>query len=225
MDLLALALPTFDEVTAWLAALDIGTVWAACFGVLLLCGFGLPIPEDITLVLCGYMTYLLVPADGSRGDPVTHVVLAIAIGMAGVLIGDGIMFTLGQKKGVVLAQKWPFRRILGDGRREKAAEFLAKNGPKVLFSARFMPGLRSVVFFTSGMLGLRLRTFLFFDGLAAMLSVPALVGASWYWGNDIKNVIDRARQAEQGILYVILAIAALMGLKYWWGQRKKARQT
>ncbi len=217
------ALPTFEAVTAWLQTLDIWTVWATCFGVLLLCGFGLPIPEDISLVLCGYMTYLLVPADGSRGDPALHCALAIAVGMAGVLIGDATMFTLGAKFGGHLIGKWPFRSILGSGRKELASEFLQKKGPHVLFSARFMPGLRSVVFFTSGTLGIRMRTFLFYDGLAAVLSVPLLIGASWYFGAQIHNVIEQARRAEHGILAIILAIAAGAALKYWWGQRKKAR--
>ena len=214
----------FEQVTGYFMTLDIATVWAICFGVLLLCGFGLPIPEDITLVLCGYMTYLLVPVDGSKGDPRVMAALAVMIGMAGVLIGDGIMFTLGRKFGVLLMQRWPFKRILGDGRADKARGFLQSHGPKVLFSARFMPGVRSVVFFTSGTLGIRLRTFLFYDGLAALLSVPALILSSWYWGEEIEAVIAKARAAEHGVLVVILAIIAIVGLKYWWGQRKKQKE-
>lgn len=208
----------FQDVTQFFLTLHIGTVWAVCFGVLLLCGFGLPIPEDITLVLCGYMTYRLVGLDAGL------VTLAVVIGLAGVLIGDGIMFTLGQRYGVYLVERWPFKQILGEGRGDKARAFLASNGPKVLFSARFMPGLRSVVFFTSGTLGIRLRTFLFYDGLAAMLSVPALILSAWYWGEDIENVIAQARKAEHGILLLIVGAALLMTAKWWWGQRKKKRE-
>lgn len=224
MDAILQAVPTFAEVTGFFGSLDITTVWAICFGVLILCGFGLPIPEDITLVLCGYMTYVLIPADGSQGDPRLYAAAGVAIGMAGVLIGDGIMFTLGQKLGVPLMARWPFRSLLGDGRAEKAQAFLQAHGPKVLFSARFMPGLRSVVFFTSGTLGIRLRTFLFYDGLAAALSVPALVLSSWYWGEQIEAVVAKARTAEHGILAVIVAVVVIFGVKYWWGQRKKRKE-
>lgn len=217
------ALPTFEDVTGFLQGMNLFAVWAGCFGVLLLCGFGLPIPEDITLVLCGYMTWLL-GQDGQYGDPNVLVALAIVMGMAGVLIGDAIMFTLGQRFGQVLVGRWPFASILGNGRKELAEGFLQKKGPQVLFSARFMPGLRSVVFFTSGTLGIQLRTFLLFDGLAALLSVPALIGASWYFGENITAVIDNARKAEHGILAIIVLGGGSAAVKYWLGQRKKQKQ-
>lgn len=215
-------LPTFEDVTGILQSMNLYAVWAACFGVLLLCGFGLPIPEDITLVLCGYMTWML-GSDGSYGNPNVLVALAIAMGLAGVLLGDAIMFTLGQRYGKYLMVRWPFASILGSGRKELAEGFLKEKGPQVLFSARFMPGLRSVVFFTSGTLGIGLPTFLLFDGLAAVLSVPALIGSSWYFGENINEVIAKARQAEHGILLIILIGGGGAALKYWLGQRKKAK--
>lgn len=216
-------LPDFATMTAWLSGIDLYSVWALAFGILLLCGFGLPIPEDITLVAVGYMTYFL-NMDGHYGDGRMLVALAVLIGMAGVVIGDATMFTLGARLGGKLMHRAPFRSILGSGRREKATEFLQAKGPQVLFSARFMPGLRSVVFFTSGTLGIRLRTFLFFDGLAALLSVPALVLSSWYFGEQIQDVIKYAQRSEQGILAVIAVIGVGAGLKYAWKKRKEAKE-
>lgn len=221
---LAVAVPSFDEVVAWLKTLQLGTVWAICFGVLLLCGFGLPVPEDITLVTCGYLTYLLAPPGATFADGLTLALLATAVGMAGVMIGDLTMFTLGRRFGDRLAAVWPFRVILGQGRKQKAEEFLAKRGAQVLFSARFMPGLRSVVFFTSGTLKVDYAVFLRYDGLAALLSVPALVLTSWYFGDQIAAVIDYARKAEHGILAVIVLATLAVAGKYWWGQRKKAAE-
>ncbi len=213
----------FTQATQLFATLDIVAVWGICLGVLLLCGMGLPIPEDITLVVMGYMTWLLVPAHGQPG-PALHVAGAVAVGLVGVLAGDALMFTLGQRLGIRLILRWPFRSILGHGRDQRAREFLASHGPKVLFSARFMPGLRSVVFFTSGTLGIRLRTFLFYDGLAAIVSVPALVLSAWYWGEEIQTVIDQARKAENGILAAILVLALFFGGKAWWSRRRQRLQ-
>lgn len=220
---LAGIVPDFTVITGWLSGMDLYTVWAIAFGILLMCGFGLPVPEDITLVAVGYMTFFL-NTDGHYGDPRLLVALATAVGLAGVLIGDATMFTLGARLGGRLMHRRPFSSILGSGRREKAVEFLQARGPQVLFSARFMPGLRSVVFFTSGTLGIRLRTFLFFDGLAALLSVPALILASWYFGEQIQDVIKYAQKSEQGILVVILVLAAGGGLKYWLKRRKEAKE-
>ena len=213
----------FGQIWEWLATVDITSVWAFCFGILLLCGFGLPVPEDITLVTMGYMTHRLV--DGVPGaDARVSVAIAVAIGMAGVLLGDACMFTLGRKLGGRLLPRWPFRVMFGKGRLERATTFLQEHGPKVLFSARFMPGLRSVVFFTSGTLQVPLRTFLFYDGLAALLSVPALVLSSWYWGEQIDVVIAKAQAAEHGIVAVIVVIVLAVLGKTWWSERKRRRE-
>ena len=44
--------------------------------------------------------------------------------------------------------------------------------------ARFMPGLRAPIYFTAGTVGVKFHTFLFYDGLAALVSVPAIVPAA-----------------------------------------------
>lgn len=210
------------EVTTALMSLDGLTIYGIGFSVLLLCGLGLPVPEDITLLLMGYMTYQSMPDGAPR--PHADVWLAVLIGLLGVMIGDGFMFTLGRRFGTRLVDRWPFRSILGGGRLENATSFLQRNGAKVLFSARFMPGLRSVVFFTSGTLGIPLGRFLIFDGLAALLSVPALVVSSWYWGAEFDLVVQKARQAENGILIVIIAVGLYFAFKAWRNRRKAAGQ-
>ena len=43
------------EITTALMSLDGLTIYGIGFSVLLLCGLGLPVPEDITLLLMGYM--------------------------------------------------------------------------------------------------------------------------------------------------------------------------
>ena len=66
-----------------------GYGYFAVFFVLLICGFGVPIPEDITLVAGGVISGL--------GYTNEHVMFAV--GMAGVLAGDAIMFTIGRVYG------------------------------------------------------------------------------------------------------------------------------
>lgn len=207
-----------DAIT-YLMSLDGATIYTIGFAVLLLCGIGLPVPEDITLLLMGYMTYHAMP-DGSP-RPHAWIGTAILVGIAGVMIGDSFMFFLGRRFGDKIIGIWPFRSMFGGDRLTKARAFLQRNGPKVLFSARFMPGLRSVVFFTSGTLGIRFGTFLRYDGVAMLISVPALVGAAWYWGEQFDLVIAKARQAEHGILVLILTAGGVFLLKHWIEGRRK----
>lgn len=60
--------------------------YAAVFFILLICGFGVPIPEDITLVAGGIISGL--------GFADVHKMFLVC--MAGVLIGDATMFMLGR---------------------------------------------------------------------------------------------------------------------------------
>ena len=59
--------------------------YAAVFVVLVACGFGIPIPEDITLIAGGVISGL--------GHSNAHIM--VVVGMIGVLTGDGMMFLLG----------------------------------------------------------------------------------------------------------------------------------
>lgn len=59
----------------------------AVFGVLLLCGFGLPIPEDITLVAGGVISSIACPVDGTLLDALKschEVHYMLVVSMAGV---------------------------------------------------------------------------------------------------------------------------------------------
>lgn len=79
---------------------------AMIFGMLILCGFGLPIPEDITLIAAGILSGIQV--NSTHG----HFALMLAFCLAGVLIGDGIMFIGGRVFGYKLQKYTPLRKVL-----------------------------------------------------------------------------------------------------------------
>jgi len=188
--------------------------YVAIFLILLVCGLGVPIPEDITLIAGGILTYY----------GVCDVKLMIATGLAGVLIGDSIVYYLGHHFGRRLLKKWPFRVIIDEKRIESIREQLHKHGAKVLFSARFMPGVRSTVFFATGLLHYPYRRMLMFDGLAAILSVPAIVYSVYYFGDFLESVVKWIKKVEGGIVAVIVLVVLAIGYKLWSNHRKKGRE-
>jgi membrane protein DedA with SNARE-associated domain len=115
--------------------------YLAVFVMLLICGFGVPIPEDVTLVTGGVIAGL--------GHADVHTMFAV--GMAGVLVGDGLMFILGRLYGQRISQLPGFRKVLTPARFASAQEAFQKYGKWVMFVARFLPGLRTPVFFSAGM--------------------------------------------------------------------------
>jgi membrane protein DedA with SNARE-associated domain len=181
------------------------------FGILLACGLGVPIPEDITLFVGGMLAYY----------GIANVWLMIVVCMAGVLIGDTTIFLLGAKYGRRITQKPFFHKFLPAERLKIVKEKFHEKGNKVIFAARFMPGLRAPTFFCAGTLHLPFRVFFFYDGMAALISVPAIVWTVYHFGALADQVIKMIRHVEHGIIFVVLAIVLFLFAKWYFKQRKQ----
>jgi len=59
------------------------------FVLLFLCGLGVPIPEEITLTIGGYLAY----------QELTRYPQTVFIGIAGVMIGDMALYSIGRRWG------------------------------------------------------------------------------------------------------------------------------
>lgn len=186
--------------------------YLAIFLILLACGLGIPIPEDITLFAAGVLTYY----------GVCDVWVMIAVCLLGVLIGDSFVFWLGHRFGRRLLKKWPFRLFLDETKIHGVREKLHKNGGKLLFAARFMPGVRSTIFFTTGLLHLPYRNLLIYDGAAAVISVPAIVYSVYYFGDLLEHVIQMIKKVEGGILAIIVAVILFFIVRHFYKKRGEA---
>jgi membrane protein DedA with SNARE-associated domain len=185
--------------------------YAAVFIVLLACGFGLPIPEDVTLVAGGIIS----------GMGYTHVHTMVIVGLLGVLAGDGIMFLMGRIFGQKILKFRLIAALMTPERYEKVQEKFEKYGSGVLFFARFMPGLRSPIFLTAGMSG-KVSTwkFLLMDGVAALVSVPAWVYIGYHGANNREWLLSTLKHGQNGI-FIFLGIVVLAFVVYLYSQRKK----
>lgn len=184
--------------------------YAIIFGCLLLCGFGLPLPEDIFLFVGGLLAFY----------KAADVKIMMAVCFAGVIIGDGTVFTIGHLYGKNLLKKPFMKRILPPRRLEIVKDKLHQQGNKVIFAGRFMPGLRTPIFFSAGTLHLPYRVFFFYDGLAALISVPVIVYSMYYFGEHVDKVIKIIKKVQFGVFGTILAIIVFIAFKTWWGHRK-----
>jgi len=130
------------------------------------------------------------------------------------------MFWLGERYGRQLTRKWFFRKMLPEDRLDSVRERFARWGNKVIFIARFMPGLRAPIFFSAGTFHLPFSVFFFYDGLAALLSVPAIVGCIYYFGDQLEKVIRIIKKMEHGIILTVALVVLAMVIKWYWTHRK-----
>ncbi|SMC19474.1 membrane protein DedA, SNARE-associated domain [Andreprevotia lacus DSM 23236] len=186
--------------------------YLAVFLVLLICGLGVPIPEDITLVAGGIIA----------GLGFANVHWMFAVGMAGVLVGDTFMFFAGHHWGEgVLRWRW-VARLLTPARYAAVQDKFCRYGNRVLFVARFLPGLRSPIFLTAGMSKkIPYWRFLALDGAAALISVPVWVYLGYYGAYKRDWLMMWIKRGQGGLLLVILVV--LVGVAIWAWRRHRAR--
>jgi membrane protein DedA with SNARE-associated domain len=185
--------------------------YLAVFVILVICGFGLPIPEDISLVAGGVISGL--------GYANVHVMCAV--GLAGVLSGDILMFMLGRIFGErALRLRW-VACLLTPRRYALVQAKFSRYGNRLMFVARFLPGLRSPIYLTAGMTRrVSFWRFLLLDGLAALISVPIWVYLGHYGALNHEWLLTWLGRSKVIVIIVALLILGLI-VRYFW--RRSAR--
>ncbi|QPB42682.1 DedA family protein [Rodentibacter haemolyticus] len=187
--------------------------WAVLF-VLIICGFGVPIPEDITLVSGGVIAGLYPES--------INVHLMLLVSMIGVIAGDSCMYWLGRIYGTKILRFRPMRKIVTLQRLKMVREKFARYGNRVLFVARFLPGLRAPIYMVSGITRrVSYTRFVFIDFCAAIISVPIWI----YLGEfGAKNLDWLHAQIQKGQMVIYILIAMLAVFLFWkWKKSRKAK--
>ncbi|MFC5527358.1 DedA family protein [Rhodanobacter ginsengisoli] len=187
--------------------------YIAVFIALMICGAGLPLPEDITLVAGGVIAGL--------GYANVHVMFALA--MFGVLLGDSAIFLLGHHYGARIMQ-WRFvARVLTPSRYARVQDKFHRYGNRMLFIARFLPGMRTTVYLTAGMTHrVSFLRFLLLDGLAALISVPFWVYLGYLGADNHEWLVTWIRRGQTS-LWILAGVLLLIVLVSWWRHRRRAQ--
>lgn len=199
-----------SKIFSLISGLEGTTAYLVISSVLLLCGFGLPIPEDITLISAGILAGL--GQISLRG--------AYIVGFLGVLAGDTILFSLGHHYGRRLFEKRIFKKIFTPSRIAKAEQKIHNNARMICFVARFLPGLRAPIYLCAGILRVKPSIFLLQDGLAALLSVPIWIHLGFTAGRNFGWAVEKAKELQ----YVLLGALLVGGVIYWILKKRKDRK-
>jgi membrane protein DedA with SNARE-associated domain len=137
---------------------------ALSFVLLVVAGFGVPVPEDLVLLASGAVCHR---SGGSLP-------LTIGVVYVGVLAGDCLLFLSARHFGTGLLDRRLFRGFLPPARRARIEAMFEKRGPAVIFGARHLAAIRAPVFAVAGMHGMKLPRFLVWDALGGLISVPVM---------------------------------------------------
>lgn len=148
---------------------------------------GLPLPGETSLIVAGALA--------ARHNGVT-LALVVAVAAVAAIAGDNVGFALGRRGGRWLLTRegrWAGRR-----RRylERGEHFFARHGPKAVFLARWVPGLRVIGAWLAGTHHMRWRSFLLWNALGGIA-----------WATSIALVAYLLGQAAGGLFQALGLVA------------------
>jgi membrane protein DedA with SNARE-associated domain len=178
--------------------------YAGLFLILILCGLGLPVPEDVALLAGGFLAH--------RG--VTQYPITLAVAFVGVIAGDNTLFFVGRKFGSTFIAYLGLGRPKSQRQIDRLKGFMTRNGHMAIFYARFLAGLRALIYLTAGSLGVvSPARFFIYDGLGALISVPIVVSLGYLFGAQIETIIHYLGGFENIIWIVVILSLLLYGTR------------
>jgi membrane protein DedA with SNARE-associated domain len=182
---------TQDQILSFLSSYAYEPMMVYSFIILVLTAssFGLPIPEEVTLISAGVIGYFamnpdLYPPPSPDLKPLNVWTLSVVCLIA-VFFSDLLIYWIGRIGGVKLLKSKRFAPIVSSSIYNKAVTLTKKYGALMAGVFRFTPGLRFPGHMACGVLGVSHLKFWLADGVAALLTVPTQVLLVAYYGEEI----------------------------------------
>lgn len=168
------------------------------FILIVLSGYVIPVPEEVMLLLAGYIAAL--------GFNNFYFTLIFAI--MGVLVGDNILFWLSKKSGSKLIDR--LKRKIRKHKLMKYRNLMKNNIGKTIFVLRFIIGLRFFGPFLAGSLKVKWTTFQLYNFLAVAIYVPIIVFLGYYFHTRLALIITGVEITRHLIFFAFILLATLM---------------
>lgn len=165
----------FEQVVDWVSGSDWS--YGVVFLIAMLDAFFPLVPSETVAITAGVLA--------GTGD--LSLPLAIAAASAGAFVGDNISYGIGTWVGEHTIRRW-FRSPKAHARLDWAEHQLAERGGYLIVVARFIPGGRTAVTFTSGYVHtLSWRRFVFYDAIAALIWGCYTVLLGYFGGSQFEE--------------------------------------
>ncbi len=170
--------------------------YALIFFLFIFTGLGLPIPEELVLLVLGYL---------SAYDILTPV-YALMTSFVAILVSDNLGYCIGRYN------KKFIQRFISKQRFMLAKEHMKQHGKKTLFLSRFICGLRVLFPIVAGSVGIPWKTFILIDLSAVLILIPTFFSLGYYFSTYIDSMgkfivtLDRIVLALVLVLFVVLFV-------------------
>lgn len=154
---------------------------------------GLPVPDQLLLVVSGYLVL----------TKALSIAPTLAAAILGSIAGITLSYALGRGSGSYMS-----KRRFAASRLENARSWFERFGGWTLIVGYFIPGIRNLIGFTSGMMRLRIRYFAPYAYTGAIVSSVICVGAGYFLGRQAGWVLASA--GKFGFIGVVALVLFLI---------------
>ncbi len=169
------------DIVIFLLPLDnLFALYALLFGMIIIAAFGAPLPEEVTLLLAGYLAYL-----GFADFWTVVFVLSTSI-----VAADICGYTVGRIAGDFLDEKIFGRFEVTRNLLLKGKRYIDRSGEKVVLLTRPIWGVRFIVPIMMGHFRMNLKRFVFYDIIASIPYTLAFIALSYYLGSVFTLIAD-----------------------------------
>jgi membrane-associated protein len=198
----------FDQFTDYVANAS-GWAYAAIFLLAMLDAILPVVPSETSVITAGVLA-----ASGRLSLPL--VVVSAAVGAAA---GDNLAYLIGRRFGDPATRRF-FSSEKSRQRLAWAQRQLSVRGGQLILVGRFIPGGRTVVTLTAGLLHYPWRRFVALDGVAALVWALYAAGLGYFGGRAFENAAWKGLLLALGVGF---AIAGLTEAVRWVLRRRRSR--
>lgn len=178
-----------------------GLTYGGLFILAILSNVVIPIPEELILLIVGYLT----------GIGIFKYIVVYFIFVAGMLLSDYLLYSLafrGSRLTNNLRLRLEQKGIL------KNENYLKKNIHKIIFFSRFLIYLRFIGPIVSGYLKIPRKTFIKYDLVALLIYVNVFLGLGNYFHKQINFIVDGVGKFKNYLLVILSIVFVIAVFKY-----------
>jgi membrane protein DedA with SNARE-associated domain len=183
------------------------------FFLLFLCGLGLPLPEDLPILIAGYFV--------AHGE--MELVSVAILAWCGIMLGDCLLYRFGKNYGLNITKLPLIGKHFTPERIIKLERLFDQWGVLVIALGRLIPGVRGAMVVAAGAIRFGFFRFFLVDGLAALVSGGLFLWLGWFLGKRLGNLqqIEAKVQFYQSTILWTLCAAGVILLIYLWFRHRK----
>jgi membrane protein DedA with SNARE-associated domain len=179
-------------------------------GALLLENAGVPVPGETILLFASFLAF---------SERTLSLPWIIVFGTVACTLGDNIGYWIGHRGGRPLLERYRHWFHISKHHVERGERLFERNGPPVVFVARFIFGMRILAGPLAGVLRMPWRQFVVFNFLGAALWVSVISSIGYLFGRHWSHLLRIVREIDIGLLGGLAIIAVLL----WWRYRCRTR--